>query len=293
MRTLLRLLSTTFKRIRRNPYNASGAVAVMFLTFFVGGSFILISLASNKILSYYESKPQVIAFLKDGTTQEQIDSIKTDLEKTDKIESIEFVSKEQALEIYKERNQSRPELTEFVTADILPASLEVSTRALEDQTEIAKLVAAQPQVEDVAFLQEVVENLTKWTKTIRYVGISVITFLILTSIFVTLVVIGLNISLHKEEIEIMKLVGATERYIRTPFLFEGAFYGLLSALISTLAAYAAVVWLSPFVNRYLGEFSIVPVNPVVFVYLLGAEALVGIFVGSFGSYVATRKYLKV
>ncbi len=293
MRTLLRLLSTTFKRIKRNPYNATGAIAVMFLTFFVGGSFILVSLASNKILSYYESKPQVIAFLKDGTTEEQIEAIKKDLNNTGKIETIDFVSKEQALQIYTERSQSRPELTEFVTADILPASLEISTKKLEDQTEIAKLVAAQPQVEDVAFLQEVVDNLTKWTKTIRLVGLVVIAFLIITSIFVTLVVIGLNISLHKEEIEIMKLVGATDRYIRTPFLFEGAFYGLASGFLSTLAALGAIQWLSPFINRYLGEFSIVPVEPLVFVYLLAAEAAVGIFVGTFGSYVATRKYLRI
>jgi cell division transport system permease protein len=252
-----------------------------------------LSLGSNKILSYYESRPQVIAFLKDGTTEEQIKSIQDDLNKTGKVASIRYVSKEDALEIYKERNSSKKELTEFVTADILPASLEVSTNKIDDQAEIAKLVAAQPQVEDVAFLKEVIENLSKWTKTIRYVGLAMIIFLIFTSIFVTLVVIGLNISLHKEEIEIMKLVGATERYIRTPFLFEGAIYGLVSAIISTVAAWGAITWLSPTIAKYLAEFSIVPVSPMVFVYLLAGEALVGLFVGSFGSYFATRKYLKI
>ncbi|MDP2671647.1 MAG: permease-like cell division protein FtsX [bacterium] len=293
MKTLQRLFSTTFKRITRNPYNAAGAIAVMFLTFLVGGSFVLISFGSNKILSYYESRPQVIAFLKDDTTDTQVEEIKESLNSTGKVSSVNYVSKEAALEIYKSRNKSQPELTEFVTADILPSSLEISTKNIEDQDEVAKAVAAEPQVEEVAFLKELIDNLTKWTKAIRLVGMSSIVFLMLTSIFVTLVVIGLNISLHKEEIEIMKLVGATERYIRTPFLFEGALYGLVSALLSTLATIGAMVWLSPFVSRYLGEFSLVPVPWTNYAYLLAAEAGVGIFVGTLGSYIATRKYLKV
>lgn len=293
MKTLQRLLHTTFTRIRRNPYNASGAIAVMFLTFFVGGLFILLSLASNKILNYYESRPQVIAFLKDGTTQDQINAIESDLNKTGKVSKINYVSKEDALKIFKERTKAKPDLAEFVTADILPASLEVSTNKIEDQPAIATLVAGESQVEDVGFLKDVIVNLTNWTKTIRWLGIVIIAFLVFTSVFVTLVVIGLNISLHKDEIEIMKLVGATERYIRTPFLFEGAFYGLFSAVISTLAAAGTVYWLSPLIGKYLSEFSIVPVPWTIFAYLLLSEALVGLFVGSFGSYIATRKYLKI
>ena len=293
MKTLQRLLATTFKRIRRNPYNASGAVAVMFLTFLVGGIFILINLSSNTILNYYESRPQVIAFLKDGTTKEQLEAIKADLNKTGKIASLKYVSKEEALQIYKERFKSQPELTEFVTADILPASFNISTTKIEYQADIAKLVSAEPQVDQVFFYQKLVENLQNWAKTIRIAGIVALVFLTLTSIFVTLVVIGLNISLHKEEIEIMKLVGATERYIRTPFLFEGAFYGLLSALLSVGTAWVIVTWLTPFIQAFFTDIPLVPVQPFVFYYLFLVEGAVGIFVGSFGSFIATRRYLKV
>lgn len=293
MKTISRLVKTTFQRVTRNPYHSIGAIFVMFLTFFVGGVFVMSSLGSNATLSYFESKPQIDAFFKDSATQEEIDALETKLNTTGSIASIKFISKEEALEIYKERNKDDPLLTEFVTADILPASFQISTKNIDDLEQIANIAAEEEIVENVVFQKDFVETLSSWTKTIRNVGIAVVVFLLATSLLITLIVISLNISLHKDEIETMRLVGATEGYIRTPFILEGVFYGLSAAILATIFVWLGIYWLTPFLQEFLSDVPIFPINQVVFLYLFIAEAAVGITIGALGSSIATRKYLKI
>ena len=116
---------TAKRNIRRTPYQAMAASMVMFLTFLTLLLFLLLAIGSQKILQHYESKPQAIAFFKDNTTQSDIQTIQDALKKTDKVTALKFISKEEALDIYRERNQNNPTLLELVTASILPASLEI------------------------------------------------------------------------------------------------------------------------------------------------------------------------
>lgn len=293
MKTAGRLIKTTFQRITRNPYHSVGAVFVMFLTFFVGGAFVMISLGSNAILSYFESRPQIDAFFKDSATQEEIDNLENKLEETGAISEIKFISKEEALEIYKERNKDDPLLTEFVTADILPSSFQISTKNIDDLEMVANIVAEEEIVENVVFQKDLVQTLSTWTRTIRNVGIAVVVFLLITSLLITLIVISLNISLHKDEIETMRLVGATEGYIRAPFVLEGIFYGLAASFFATIFIWIGVWWLTPFLREFLSDIPIFPINQIIFLYLFLAEGLAGIIIGAAGSAIATKRYLKV
>ncbi len=293
MAQIHRLTKTATKRIKRNPYNALAAILVMFLTFFVGGIFILVTLASSVIIHYYETRPQITAFLKDDTTIDQVENIKTNIQKIPSVTKVKYVSKQEALEIFKERNKNEPALLDFVPADILPTSIEVSGNKITDFDEIANGLKSEPQVSKVVYYQEIINALIKITSAVRIIGLIIIGFLILTSITVTLIVIGLNISLHREEIEIMKLVGATKWYVRTPFLIEGATYGFISAV----AAVGTVALFFPFVSPYIEKaFSPIPIFPtdfLVFIYLLLAEVALGLIIGAFGAWIATRKYLEV
>ena len=293
MKTLSRLIKTTFQRISRNPYHSVGAIFVMFLTFFVGGIFILISLGSNVVLNYFESRPQIDAFFKDEATQTQIDSLEKKLTDTGLIANIRFISKEEALEIYKERNKDDPLLIEFVSADILPASFQISAHKIEDLDQIANIVAEEEIVENVVYQRDLVQTLSTWTKALRNIGVVVVVFLLITSLLITLIVISLNISLHKEEIETMRLVGATEFYVRTPFILEGVFYGLTAAVLATLSIWLLFFWLTPFLEGFLSDIPVLPIEPTTFLYLLLAEAAAGIIIGTIGSYIASQKYLKV
>lgn len=293
MAQIHRLTKTATKRIRRNPYNALAAILVMFLTFFVGGIFILVTLASNVIIHYYETRPQITAFLKDDTTTTQVEGIKTNVQKIPSVTKVKYVSKEEALEIYKERNKNEPALLDFVPADILPASVEVSGNKITDFDDIANSLKSEPQVSKVVYYQEIINALIKITSTVRIVGLIIIAFLILTSITVTLIVIGLNISLHKEEIEIMKLVGATKWYVRTPFLIEGATYGFISAVAAVGTIAMVFPFVSPYIERAFSPIPLFPTDFLVFIYLLLAEIALGILIGAFGAWVATRRYLEV
>ena len=293
MAQIQRLTKTAIKRIQRNPYNAVAAILVMFLTFFVGGIFILVSLASNVIIHYYETRPQVTAFLKDDTTPSQVEQIKSNVRKIQSVTNVKYVSKDEALKIYKERNKNEPALTEFVTADILPASVEVSGNKITEFDQIANTLKAEPQVSKVVYYQDIINTLIKITSTVRWVGISIIAFLILTSVTVTLIVIGLNIALHREEIEIMKLVGATKWYVRTPFLIEGATYGFISAVSAVGSLAVAYPFISPYLEKAFSPIPLFPTGFLTFLYLLLAEVSVGLLIGALGAWIATRRYLEV
>jgi len=219
MRNLPRLIKIATQRIVRNPYNSMAAVLVMFLAFFISGVFVIITIGSNQLITYFESRPQVTAFLRDGTSSEQVKEIQDKLSKTQVVSSSKYISKEEALKIYKERFKDDPILTEFVTADILPASIEVSTHKLEDLSQVAESLENETAVEEVIFQRNIVDTLQSWSRAVRNIGIGIIIFLLVTSFLTTLIVIGLNISIHKDEIEIMRLVGATSWYVRTPFIF--------------------------------------------------------------------------
>src|SRR3972149_2577200 len=286
MAQINRLTKTATKRIQRNPYNALAAILVMFLTFFVGAIFILVSLASNVIIHYYETRPQVTAFLKDDTSLEQIEEIKNNVSKIPSVTNTKHISKEEALEIYRERNKNEPALLEFVTADILPASVEVSGNKIGDFEKIANALKSEPQVSKVVYYQEIIDTLIKVTSTVRLGGFIFVSFLFFTSVVGTLIVVGLNISLHKEEIEIMKLVGATKAYVRTPFIIEGIAYGFISALLAMGILIILYPFISPALQKQFEPIPLLPSDPLVFLLILGAEMFLGLLIGSFGAWVA-------
>lgn len=293
MKTLKRQLKIAIQRISRNPYHALAAFLVMVFTFFVVGAFVLVSLGSNVLLSYFESQPAVIAFLKEDTSTDKVKGIQDSLASTGVVSKTKYVSKEEALKIYKERNKNEPLLNEFVTADILPASIEVSTYELEDMSEVAGILKEETVVDEVVFKQNIVETLSAWTQAVRNIGAGIVVFLLLTSLLTTLIVVGLNISLHRDEIGIMRLVGATSWYIRTPFIFEGIFYGGFSALVATLSLWAISTWASPALQSIFSDVPNLAISPTIFAYLLAFEVVVGVLIGIIGSLIATRKYLTV
>ncbi len=288
-----RYLSFTKRNIRRSPFQALAALMVMFFTFLVLLTFILLATGSQMILRFYESKPQVITFFKDGTRPEDIQAIQNALSQEEKVTKIKYVSKEEALNIYRERNKNDPALLELVTANILPASLEVSTLTPDDLSVVAEILKREPVVEDVIVPEDVVATLNSATSIIRWAGGGATLFLTVFATLVVLMVIGFKIRLRRDEIEIMKLLGATNSFIRAPFLMEGIFYGLTGAILSWVIIYSLLWYFSPFLQGYLGEVAVVPVNPLFMLTLLGIGILVAIVVGGLGSLGAVRRYLRI
>lgn len=281
------------RNIRRSPFQAIAACMVMFLTFFALITFLLLASASQKILQFYESKPQAIAFFKDGTTAQDVNAIQNALARDVRVTKVKYVSKEDALKIYKERNKSDPILLELVTANILPASVEVSTQTPQDLAPIAGILKQEPVVSEVIVPEDVVSALVSATSTIRVVGGAVVIFLNIFAILIILMIIGFKIRLKRTEIEIMRLIGASPRFIRMPFLLEGVFYGLAGAFSSWVVAYILLWYFTPFIKNYVGETALVPVNPLFMLSLLGVQIVFAVVIGVIGSASAVRRYLHI
>src|SRR4030067_1202170 len=127
-----RILINTYRNTRRSPYQALAAIIVLTLTSFVAYLFILFWLGSQVVLNYFETRHQVTAFFKDDVNETTILEIKANLEQQPSLRKVNYVSKAEALEIYQEQNQNDPLLLEMVTAEILPASLEVAATTIDD-----------------------------------------------------------------------------------------------------------------------------------------------------------------
>lgn len=281
------------RNIRRTPFQAIAASMVMFLTFFALLTFLILALGSQASLKYFESKPQVIVFFKEGTTSQDVDAIQNALESETRVVGTKYVSKDDALQIYRDKNKSDPALLELVTANILPASLEISTQNPEDLAPVADILKREPVVSEVIVPEDVVATLTSLTRIIRVVGGATVGFLMVFATLVIIMIIGFKIRLRRGEIEIMRLLGASPSFIRNPFILEGMFYGVAGATLSWIVSYTLLWYFTPFLQGYLGEIKLLPVNPLIMFTLLGASLSLAIVVGGLGSMAAVRRYLKI
>lgn len=289
----MRHFKTTWKHLRRAPYQALVAVVVISLTFYLASIFALLVVASQIILGFFESKPEVTAFFKDEVQIEQVKALQEKLDSTGKVASIRYVSKEEALRLYQEQNKADPSLLEMVTASILPASIEVSTKDLSDLSEIASVLKQEPGVADVVFQEDIVQSLQTWTTNVRRTGLELVGSLGLISFLVTSLIIGVKVVLRKEEIEILQLIGASRWYIRLPFVLEGMIYGVVGGFIGWGLAYLRILYLAPTLTGFLQDTPVPAVPPIAFMLaLLGVEVLLGIIIGMLGSFLALRRYFK-
>ncbi|MCX6782504.1 MAG: permease-like cell division protein FtsX [Candidatus Levybacteria bacterium] len=283
---------TAWKHIRRSPYQAFAAVFIIMQTFFVASLFTFVIFGSAKIITYFESLPQVTAFFKNEATQEKIDDLRSQIESSNKVSSTKFVSKQDALRIYKQKFKDDPLLLEFVTADILPASLEISTTNIKDLSEISNALQNTTIIKEVVFPKDIVTNLTNWTDALRKIGLALILVLSLDSIFIMIIIIGIKISQKKDEIEIMRLLGATNWYIRWPFVLEGMLYGMLGAVVGWSLSVGLIFYAGPFLSSFLQGIQIFPISWLLLLEFLGIELMIAAFLGIFSSLLAVLRYLK-
>lgn len=281
-----------WNHIRRSPYQALAAILIMTLTFLAVSVFTILIIGSSKVITYFESKPQVTAFFKDDAKQDAIESLKADLAATGKVSSMKFVSKDAALKIYREQNKNDPLLLELVTADVLPSSLEISANNLQDLPDLSVYLKENGSVQEVVYQKDVVAALTTWTNAIRIIGILLIGLLSLVSIFIMSIIIGMKISHKKDEIEIMQLIGATKWYISNPFVLEGIFYGMVGAFVGWFVTSAVLLATTPLLETFLRGIPVVPAPWWFYAALLGGELVLAVILGIFSSILAVMRYIK-
>lgn len=288
----MRQAKNTLKQIRRSPYQAIAAALAMSLTFFVASIFIILIFGGQLVLLYLEQRPQVIAFFNDETKESRILEIAHEIENTGLAKEVKFVSKEEAFEIYKERFKDDPLLLESVTADFLPAHLEVSAQKVNDINTLTENFRQRKEVESIVAPEDVIGKLANVTRTVRTAGLVFISVLIAISFLIIIMVVGMRIAIRRDEISIMNLVGATRWYIAKPFFLEGALYGIIGASIATFLTYALLLFYSPQIQNFLGPIQVFPINPLFFLYLWLAQIAAAMTVGILGAAIALYRYLR-
>lgn len=298
-------MNTALKNIRRSPFQALAAIFVISLTLFVVGIFSLVTLASHTILLNFETKPQIIAYLKDGHTTDQVASLISTLTSTQGVKTATYVSKQDALEIYKKSVGNDPVLlgtvTDWgiVTADILPASVEItasdpsSFNTIASILEKSDIVSTTPQgKKEIDFPQDVISELTKWTNAIRSAGIVLISALTLVCILTIMIIISMKISGRRTEIGTLKLLGAQNFYIIKPYILESLIYGFIGGIFGWLFSYIALLYSTPFLAPRLGGVINFPISNTIIILLLAVLLVFGLFLSLLSSLFATARFVK-
>jgi len=298
-------LKTALGYIKRSPFQALSAVFVLTITFFVTTVLAVLVYSSGNILKYFETRPQIIAFLKDEITPEQISALQNKLTSDEKIKDVSYVSKEEALSIYKTATEDNPLLSELVSPTIFPASLEFSVTNLSFAQEVIDEVKKEGIVSQVGFtaslggektLQDVVSRLKNIILYVRFGGTGFAVILGLSSFLTLLVIITMRINSRKTEVEILDLIGATSKFIKSPIVFEALIYSFLGVFLGWVFAFILWLYLTPNILSYFGDIPILPEGilnlSIMFLIILAAELIIGSLLAFSGSLLAVSRARK-
>lgn len=255
----------------------------------------LITAGSEQVIRFFETRPQVTAFFKDETPEAKILELQTNTRKIPGVTDAKYISKQEALALYREQNRDDPLLLEMVTAEILPASLEISANNPQVLEQIAHMMTVQKDngvVEEVVYQKNIIDNLITWTKAIRYGGLGLMVFFLGSSIFIVVVIISMKVAARKTEIEITRLLGASTKHIVTPFWWEGIFYGVGGGVIGWGMAYLTLLYSTPLIVSFMGTIPLLPVPIWFMLSLLGLQIAAGMLVGLISSSIAVHRFLR-
>lgn len=282
----------TVSNLRRNLLLTLAAVSTVAISLLLLGVVMVGGEILNKMVSSWEGKVEMSVFLRDEVTPEQQEQLQADLEGMPEVDTLFYESKEEAFQEYQRMFEDSPAITENVDPNALPASFRVKLTDPNLAEAVAARVQGQPGVDEVQFGGEAMKRLLTFTSVVRTVLMIAIALTLGAAILLIANTIRLGIYARRKEIGIMKLVGATNWFIRVPFIFEGAVQAALGALVASAFIYAGkVVGLDKmqevilFLPVTIGNSDIVRV----FLTLLA----VGIGIGVFGSTLALRRFLEV
>lgn len=283
----------TFRSLFRNRFMAIASVLTVTLSMFILGVFLSAVLNINHMASYLENQVEMTVYLKDGLTTDQVMGIGKYLKAQPGMKEIKFTNKDQAMKDFRERMGDQQGLLDAINGNPLPASYQMSFQTPEQLKTAAEVVAKYQGVETVQYGKDIIEQLYKVAQVIRLSGIVLIIFLAGAELFIISNTIRLTVFARRREIQIMKYVGASNGFIRWPFLFEGMVIGFLGSGFASLIlweGYKTVV--SEMAAAGLIFIPMIPLWPFMgYITLIILAA--GIVIGVMGSAISLRKYMKV
>jgi cell division transport system permease protein len=284
-------LNRAWQGFWRNSLMSLAATASMVLMLTLLSGVVILYFGLNATLNYVQGEVQVVAYLNDSATAQDVAQLKAQLQAMPQVSTVNYVSKDQALKNFQTSEPGVANLVDSLPSNPLPASFEIGLRDPSDYIDVATYLRGQAAVDSVQDIAKTVSQMTSVINVVSTVGIVVLVIVGLTVLFIIVNTIRLAVVARAEEIEIMRLVGASDAFIRWPFVFEGAFVGLLGAII-TIGLLLLVQ--APVASLLSSFFNVLPVQATAMVGQNVALMVLGtgVGIGFVGSYVSVRSYLK-
>ena len=285
--------------IKRNWMFSLASILTMAACIFLVGVFYSIVNNVDNIAHKVEQEVPITVFFNEGTTQEQIEQISAMISQRPEVEKVEFTSADQAWEDFKEEYFQGSDAAEGFRDDnplVNSANLAVYMNQIEMQGELVSYIQGLDQVREVEQSEEAANTLGSFNRLVSYASLVIIVLLIVISVFLISNTVSVGIAVRKEEIGIMKYIGATDGFVRAPFVLEGMVLGLIGAAIPLTALYflynTAVEYVLTRINVLTGVVEFIPVANIYRV-LVPISVALGIGIGLIGSFWTTRKHLRV
>lgn len=303
--TFSRVIKTGMVNFVRNAWLGIAAIAVMVVTLTIVLFSILTNATFNNTIDQIRDKIDISVYLDDSVTSQQRDELLGELRALSNVDEVKYLSKSQALERYKEQNANNPELLSAIsqTDNPLPATIQIKPRDLNRIQEI-KDYLIEPQIAEMQSdepsysgdRKEAIDKITHATNTLQRAGVAAVLIFALISVLIIFNTIQMAIFNRRDELTIMRLLGASTWYIRGPFVVETIMYGVISALLSVLFIHSAFVAASSALQASsLGLLDIKYSSHYFYDHfwlLLTMQLVVGILIGAASSIIATQRYLK-
>lgn len=301
MATLLfRITKYGFQNFWRNGWLSTATVAVMVIALFMFFGVRIFDVVMTQALASIQNKIDISVYFQTNAPEDEILKIKRALESLAEVKKVEYISRDQALDLFKEKHKNDSPVAQAlqqIGENPLSASLNIKAPRPDQYAAIKAYLSADaftPFIQPIADQQNqlVIDRLNKIINTSKKAGFAITAFLSLVAGLVAFNTIRLAIYSNREEIGIMRLVGASNAYIRGPYLVEGALYGIMAAVLSILLALPILTLISPHMD-IIPDVNLMAYFWEHFAGILGYQLLFGIALGTISSFIAIRRYLKV
>lgn len=297
--TIWFILKQGVKNIKRNWMFSIASILTMAACIFLVGIFYSIVNNVDNIAHQVEQEVPITVFFDEGTTEEEIQEIGRLIEARPEVERIVYESADEAWERFSEIYFEGSEAAEGFRDDnplVNSANYQVYMNQIEMQSELVEYIQGLDHVREVNQSEDAANTLGNFNRLVSYASIAIIVILLIISIFLISNTVSVGISVRKEEIGIMKYIGATDAFVRAPFVLEGIILGVIGAAIPLTALYflysSAVNYILTRFNVLTGIVAFIPVGEI-YQILIPIGLALGIGIGLVGSFWTTRKHLKV
>lgn len=304
MRSLAYFFKESLQGFTRNLSTALGSIVTIFLSLLIIGVFLVGASIIGNLVASIENEVSITAYVADDAEQSDIDAVMADIKKMDGVSSVSFTTKEQALDNFRNSMTSNPDIIDQLDGqNPLPASIDVElsdpqlVEQVADQIEANatfKTICDEPDnvADSLKYGQQTVDKLFSLTNYVRYIGGALIALLIFIALVFINNTIRLAILARRKEIAIMRLVGASNGFIRGPFLMEGALHAIIGSLLAVGVLQLLRMFALPQLQAALSFLSF-DVASTTYLVIYAALVAAGLLIGLVGSAFAMRRYLKV